>query len=147
MPAIDNSGGKTGLERLHALRSRLQMAVVEMDASVLAQKKKLDACDFYLEHGGYDSQELVKERAQIVQNLAVLEVAAASERARLADCEAQVVGEERILVLHHPQHVCNVRGFHTWVVTTIFDSGLHRGEWRRRHCSVCATTEMLGHES
>jgi len=124
----------------------LVASVASMDAKVHELNQRIKVIDFHLVVGDkYEPDALTRERGQLEATIASISGVLESERARLEGVSADLQGAERLVALHHPQHVCqDIRGHHTYKVTSKHTSGPHRGVWRTRECTVCGTTEKMG---
>ena len=137
-----------GVEHIASVRDQLLASITSMEGKQLELRKRLEANRFYLQHphtNTYEPEALRREIPQIEAQVEVVETALTSERARLSETAAALSGAEKILQMHSPFLVCQARGNnHAWKVTSVFESGRHRGKWRKRECTVCPTTEKQG---
>jgi hypothetical protein len=140
-----------------AFQKLLQTSVGKLELSLAAEKKKVSDAEFYIQHPksyvpapgvAIDPEDVIvgmtKQVTQGKGNIAAIEGVLAEEQKRLTECNAFIQGDEQLLKMHDPHLVCHFRGEHSWEVDTTFDHGPNRGHWKKRHCTVCPTSETLG---
>jgi predicted RNase H-like nuclease (RuvC/YqgF family) len=133
------------LEQAQKKILQLQQSVTSMDMKIHEMKNRLKDIDFFLEHGSdYDDDALRKERVNLASLIKAIEGVRDSESKRIQQANKELNASEQILELHGKGYVCQARGYHSWAIDSIFETGPHRGHWKTRHCELCDTSEKLG---